>query len=353
MGIHITITHKSGEERYPWRRVTKRGLLSIALVVSLFLVGGGVAIATIPDAGTGVFHGCVNASSGALRVVDPSKGQACTGTETTVSWNQQGITWRGGWSATTAYAIGDAVRYEGSSYIAKAASTDVAPPTTTNANASWSLMASEGQTGPPGPDGKTILSGATVPSRAAFNVEDGDYYIDTTTHVLYGPATVQCVILRCETNWGSGISLVGPAGQGVAYNTTGGSVQLPNGASERAVTQVIPVTGDYSVAASVMFLHAHGDAALFHCDLVAANPGGSTVTLDSDVDSSIDGFSNPDGNPTGFGVIPLEGVVSLAAGGFIGINCDENFSLRDDTVWKTHIVTTQVGSFTTVPDSTN
>lgn len=51
--------------------------------------------------------------------------------------------------------------------------------------------------------------------------------------------------------------------------------------------------------------------------------------------------------------MPLEGVVSLAAGGFIGINCDENFSLRADTVWQTHIVTTQVGSFTDVPDSTN
>ncbi len=351
MGIHITITHGEDKDRPRWRRVTKRGVLSIALVLSLFLVSGGVAIATIPDAGTGVFHGCVNASTGALRVVDPSKGQACTGSETKVSWNQQGITWRGGWSATTAYAVGDAVRYGGSSYIAKAASTDVAPPTTTNANASWSLMASEGQTGPPGPDGKTILSGSSAPG--PFTGTTGDYYLDTSTHVLYGPAVLHCFNLHCSIAWGSGTSLVGPPGQGVAYNTTGGSVQLPSGASERAVTQVIPATGDYSVAASVMFLHDHGDAALFHCDLVAANPGGSTVTLDSDVDTSVYGFNNPDRNPTGFGIIPLEGVVSLAAGGFIGINCDENFSLRDDTVWKTHIVTTQVGSFTNVPDSTN
>lgn len=251
---------------------------------------GGVAIANIPDVGTKVFHGCVNASTGALRVVDPSKGQSCTGAETAVSWNQQGITWRGAWSATTTYATGDAVRYQGSSYIAKAASTDVLPPTTTPANATWALLASEGETGPPGQDGKTVLSGSAEPSTIVGT--SGDFYLDTSTHVLYGPAVLRCVKpLHCSIVWGSGTSLVGPPGQGVAYNTTGGSVQLPSGTSERAVTQVIPVTGDYSVAASVMLLHAHNDTALFHCDLVAANPGGSTVILDSDVDTSVDGTS--------------------------------------------------------------
>lgn len=329
------------------RRFTRRALMVSAGVMALVATTAGVAIATIPDAGTGVFHGCVNASTGALRVVDPSKGQTCTGSETKVSWNQQGINWTGAWSTTTAYVTGDAVRYQGSSYVAKKASTDVVP---SSGAPAWALLASQGA---PGADGKTILNGTTRPSTTEYTFgANGDFYLDTATNVLYGPAVVTCpVVLHCFTAWGQGTSLVGPPGQGVAYNTTGGSVQLPSGASERAVTQVIPVTGDYSVAASVMLLHAHSDTALFHCDLVAANPGGPTVTLDSDVDASVEGTLS--GNNSGFAVMPLEGVVSLAAGGFIGINCDETVSDRSDTVWQTHIVTTEVGSITNVPDSTN
>lgn len=338
MGIHITVTRKTSEEIPRWRRVTRRGVLFGAVVLSLFLVGGGVALANIPDAGTGVFHGCVNASTGALRVIDPSKGQTCNGAETAVSWNQQGITWRGGWSATTAYVRGDAVRYVGSSYVAKKPSTNVVPGTTSTAT--WSLMASEGAQGPAGTDGKTVLNGSGPPS--LFTGTAGDFYIDTVHHVIYGPATVSCLRLRCEIHWGSGASLVGPAGQGTVYETKAGFVNLPSGASERVVTQTIPVTGDYSVTATVDVQHQHLDSgALFFCSLVAANPGGNIVTLDQDVPTSVPGVSAVN--------VPLQGIVSLAAGGIIGINCDETLQQRDDDIYQSHILTTQVSGFQIVP----
>ena len=72
----------------------------------------------------------------------------------------------------------------------------------------------DGATGPPGPpgaegsdgaDGNTILNGAGAPG-AGVGV-NGDFYIDTTAWVLYGP--------KASGAWpGSGTSLVGPAGPG-------------------------------------------------------------------------------------------------------------------------------------------
>jgi hypothetical protein len=72
----------------------------------------------------------------------------------------------------------------------------------------------DGATGPPGPpgadgsdgaDGNTILNGAGAPG-AGVGV-NGDFYIDTTAWVLYGP--------KASVAWpGSGTSLVGPAGPG-------------------------------------------------------------------------------------------------------------------------------------------
>lgn len=53
-----------------------------------------------------------------------------------------GLVWRGAWSASTAYAAGDAVSSQGSAYIATAPSTGVQPPGT-----GWDLLAAMGQAG--------------------------------------------------------------------------------------------------------------------------------------------------------------------------------------------------------------
>ncbi|HEV3309111.1 MAG TPA: hypothetical protein VG815_01115, partial [Chloroflexota bacterium] len=55
------------------RRRGRRAMLALGIVAALILAATGVAMANIPDAGTGIFHGCV-ATNGSLRVIDPSKG---------------------------------------------------------------------------------------------------------------------------------------------------------------------------------------------------------------------------------------------------------------------------------------
>lgn len=162
-------------------------MLALAIVAALILAATGVAMANIPDTGTGIFHGCV-ATNGSLRVIDPSKGQVCNGTEQSVSWNSVGINWKGFWSSSTAYVSGDAVSYGGSSYIATAASSDKPPP----AAGRWSLLALEG---PAGADGNTILHGAGRPADSLG--KRGDFYLDTTAHLLYGPKFRYCRVTRC------------------------------------------------------------------------------------------------------------------------------------------------------------
>jgi hypothetical protein len=62
---------------------------------------------------------------------------------------------------------------------------------------SWN---SQGPQGLPGPNGKSVLNGTTPPSIATGTT--GDFYLDTTTHVIYGPAVVTCFrLLHCGTHW--------------------------------------------------------------------------------------------------------------------------------------------------------
>lgn len=72
-----------------------------------------------------------------------------------------------------------------------------------------------GSTGAAGADGKTVRNGIGAPS-AGLGV-DGDFYIDTAASLIYGP--------KASGAWGTGTSLVGPAGS----NPSG--VILPFGGS--------------------------------------------------------------------------------------------------------------------------
>jgi hypothetical protein len=73
-------------------------------------------------------------------------------------------------------------------------------------------MGPEGPAGPvgprgePGADGRTLLSGAGAPG--GDTGLDGDFYIDTSAWEIYGP--------KQGGSWGTGVSLVGPAGDYVA-----------------------------------------------------------------------------------------------------------------------------------------
>ena len=64
----------------------------------------------------------------------------------------------------------------------------------------WGVGTSE--VGPEGPSGKSVLSGSGSPSPSLGT--DGDFYIDTSANLIYGP--------KASGAWGSGVSLVGPQG---------------------------------------------------------------------------------------------------------------------------------------------
>lgn len=75
----------------------------------------------------------------------------------------------------------------------------------------------DGTNGADGADGRTVLSGAGAPGGVGA---DGDFYIDTTAHAIYGPKTAGA--------WGSSTSLVGPAGADGADGADGLGLPTPS-----------------------------------------------------------------------------------------------------------------------------
>ena len=68
-------------------KLIKPALVALAIVGAL--VVGGIAYATIPDAG-GVIHGCYQKNQGTLRVIDTDKAQTCASSESPLNWSQTG-----------------------------------------------------------------------------------------------------------------------------------------------------------------------------------------------------------------------------------------------------------------------
>jgi hypothetical protein len=201
----------------------KSRLYAAALVATSLTIAvvGGIAVASIPDSGTGVITGCYitsGANAGKLRVIDAQSGATCLGTETQLTWNQKGVTFRGAYSSTTHYHANDLVTKSGNVYIALLDNTGVPVSNATN----WALFAQKGgtgatgptgpagptgpggPTGPTGPTGATGATGATGPqgpagpagprgeSSSGFAVPSGGDYL--TTAAFTAPANATCVV---------------------------------------------------------------------------------------------------------------------------------------------------------------
>jgi len=126
-----------------------------------------------------------------------------------------GLTWRGAWSNSVAYAANDAVSWGGSSYWATVAKTAGSPPPTGTAadpgendaalNAGWGLLSMQGATGPqgvqgqqgvqgtpgtpgtpgaPGTRGSMWYTGTGAPGSIGGAIP-GDKYLDLTTGDVY------------------------------------------------------------------------------------------------------------------------------------------------------------------------
>jgi hypothetical protein len=173
-----------------------------------------------------------------------------------------------------------------------------------------------GAQGPPGPAGATILSGK-VPPGIGRGVT-GDYYIDTATHFLYGPAARDCPPYPCRTLWGRGTSLVGPAGPagtspagGTAYQATG-FANMPNGSTTDIGTLPLSAAGYYSVTATVSVHHDGNDSTDWSCSLLGAEPDGQDQNY-TESDASLQG----DGAASEL-TIPLVAGVEVVAGEKLG-----------------------------------
>jgi hypothetical protein len=76
----------------------------------------------------------------------------------------------------------------------------------------------QGDVGPPGADGRTILSGAVDPTTEGAN---GDFYINTATSTLFGP--------KASGTWPSGVPLIGADGADAAIGGSDTHVQFNDG----------------------------------------------------------------------------------------------------------------------------
>jgi hypothetical protein len=128
---------------------------------------GGIAWATIPNNMNGDITACVRAvkpNKGSVRIIDHQEGRACHKGEDMVTWSSRGFKWRGQWNFRTKYQPNDVVGYNGSSYIASKATTNILPSST----GYWSLMTAAGggtgAVGPTGPAGATGPAGDTGPA---------------------------------------------------------------------------------------------------------------------------------------------------------------------------------------------
>jgi hypothetical protein len=116
--------------------------------------------------------------------------------------------------------------------------------------AGTSLIGSQGPPGiqgPQGASGNTVLYGAADPT--GVQGVDGNFYINTTTHFMFGP--------KASGAWPSGTSLIGPQGAAGVQGAPG--VQGPPGADGAGAPATSPPLMDGAAAVGTSLLFARGD----------------------------------------------------------------------------------------------
>ncbi len=122
-----------------------------------------------------------------------------------------------------------------------------------------------GPTGANGAPGSVIYSGTTVPPATMGVV--GDYYINLSTGLLYGPKTA--------TGWGAGISLKGPTG---VTGTPGSQIYSGTGAP----ASTVGVVGDYYLDKTNYMLYGPKTASGWGSPIALQGPmGNANVKTDT------------------------------------------------------------------------
>jgi hypothetical protein len=185
--------------------------LALATSAAVLLGAGGLAWAAIPDSGTGLIHGCYSTSTGALRVVDPSRSQTCHTGEATLNWNARGLNWRGGWNASLTYGPNDLVTLAGGAYVARTANTGNRPPSTAWATLNsgvpqtYANVYSQSNSSDPGTFPIIISSNLTTVAQTSA-MPAGNYVVTAQATVFMdnGAQDIQCDLVDTNGNFANG-----------------------------------------------------------------------------------------------------------------------------------------------------
>ena len=207
--------------------LAKRILVVIAAVIAVVAAGGGLADVGIAGATSQpvTYYGCLSHVGGLLYDVNETSTPTCSGKDLAISWNQVGPVGANGtngntiWNGTALPAAGTGMN--GDFYLDTATHTLFGP----KANGQWPTSGTS-LVGPAGSSGNTILNGTVPPTAGTGN--NGDFYLDTVLHSLYGPKSAGA--------WPpTGTSLIGPAGPsgaGATVATAAPGTNCPAGGLE-------------------------------------------------------------------------------------------------------------------------
>ncbi|MBX9937662.1 MAG: hypothetical protein K2Y32_00330 [Candidatus Obscuribacterales bacterium] len=151
----------------------------------------------------------------------------------TLALRGEGVVWKGAWSNATAYVVNDAVAYNGTSYIAVVNNTNSAPP-----SANWNVLASKGDAGTNGTNGIDGLPGlawkGAWSNATNYVVNDGvsysgSSYICIAAHINSAPPSANWNLIAAKGTDGSGTGdVVGPStvtdGRVAVFDTTTGKL---------------------------------------------------------------------------------------------------------------------------------
>lgn len=234
-------------------------------------------------------------------VLNCTLGMSCTSTggKFVLTSAAGAVTWRGAWGAGTAYSAGDAVGQAGVAYVAIASSTGVTPGTdstkwvqigATGPTGSTGATGATGAAGANGTNGTAVLNGSGAPSGGS----NGDFWIDTAAHCLYGPKAAgswpgACTSLIGTLSSASAITLTGTAAGEVDFGEA-----LANGSNYTGVKGADSISTDTifelpSAPAAVGFFQVgarSGSPLTSVVTIVTALPSGFTATTQSAKDNS-------------------------------------------------------------------
>ncbi len=154
----------------------------------------------------------------------------------------KGLNWKGVWNSAASYAVDDAVNHEGSAWIAKQPSTNIAP----TEGGIWSLLARKGDDGPTGPiEHDDTLSGDGL-AGSPLKVSAGGI---GTTHLanasVTGTKLAPGQVVRSLNGLTDNVTLL--PGANVTITPSGNTLTIAAGAGSAAVAHNATLSGNGTV----------------------------------------------------------------------------------------------------------